>query len=235
MVLGTLFALLQEVFFFAAYVNGGNSFPEPLSPEEEARCIALAAEGDEEARRMLIEHNLRLVAHIAKKYAGNRREQDDVISIGAIGLIKAVSTFRPNRGTALATYAARCIENEILMSIRAEKKQAGEVSLSESIGTDRDGNDVSLAEVLGSEPTLVSDEVELRIAAEQLRALLRRCLSERERVVIELRYGLTGGHCMPQREIAALMGISRSYVSRIEKKALVKLNAAFQERNTPIT
>lgn len=230
MVLTTLFSLLQEVFFFAAYVHGGNAFPEPLPSAEEARCIALAAEGDREARAMLIEHNLRLVAHIAKKYAGNRRDQDDVISIGAIGLIKAVSTYRPNRGTALATYAARCIENEILMSIRAEKKQAGEVSLSEPIGLDRDGNDVSLAEILGSEPDLVANEVELRMDAEQLRAMLRGCLSERERTVIELRYGLSGGRCMPQREIAELMGISRSYISRIEKKALTKLNAAFRER-----
>ncbi len=221
--------LFRDVFFFAAYVNGGNSFPEPLSPQEEKNYLMLCAQGDGEARAKLIEHNLRLVAHIAKKYSGVGRDSDDIISIGTIGLIKAVSTYNVHKGTALATYAARCIENEILMSIRAEKRQAGEVSLHETIGTDRDGNDISLAEILGSEPTLVSDQVELHIASEQLRELMRQCLTDRERMVIQLRYGLYGGYCMAQREIASMMDISRSYVSRIEKKALGKLNQAFKD------
>jgi len=225
--LDVLFQFFKEIFFFAAYINNTNSFPEPLTPEQEKDCLARSAKGDEEARSMLIEHNLRLVAHIAKKFTGNGRNNDDIISIGTIGLIKAVSTYDMHKGTALATYAARCIENEILMSIRSEKRQATEVSLYDSIGTDRDGNDISLAEVLGSDPSLVGDEVEMRIAAQQLRELVREHLTERERVVIELRYGLAGNFCMTQREIAKMLDISRSYVSRIEKKALIKLCQVF--------
>lgn len=226
--LNILFQLFKDIFFFAAYVNGGNSFPEPLNPEEEKQCLERCALGDDEARACLIEHNLRLVAHIAKKFASAGRDSDDMISIGTIGLIKAVSTYNMHKGTALATYAARCIENEILMSIRSEKRQATEISLYDAIGTDRDGNDISLAEVLGSDPSLVCDEVEARLAAEQLRRLIRLHLSDRERLVIELRYGLAGRFCMTQREIAQMLDISRSYVSRIEKKALCKLNHAFR-------
>lgn len=211
--LDALFQLFREIFFFAAYVNNTNSFPEPLSPEEERECLKRSAKGDEQARAALIEHNLRLVAHIAKKFACNGRNNDDIISIGTIGLIKAVSTYDMHKGTALATYAARCIENEILMSIRSERRQATEVSLYDSIGTDRDGNDITLADVLGSEAGVVGDEVETRIAAQQLRELIRLHLSERERLVIELRYGLAGRFCLTQREIAKILDISRSYVS----------------------
>lgn len=225
--LDVLIQLCKDIFFFAAYINGGNSFPEPLSAEQEKSCLERCAFGDDEARGMLIEHNLRLVAHIAKKFTSAGRDSDDMISIGTIGLIKAVSTYDMHKGTALATYAARCIENEILMSIRSEKRQATEVSLYDAIGTDRDGNDISLAEVLGSDASLVGDEVEMRLAAEQLRKLIRQHLTERERMVIELRYGLAGKFCMTQREIAQMLDISRSYVSRIEKKALGKLNQAF--------
>jgi len=222
--------LFQDIFFFTAYVNGGNSFPEPLPPAQEQELIALCVAGDQEARAKLIEHNLRLVAHIAKKYA-NGRDMDDIISIGTIGLIKAVSTFNTTKGTALATYAARCIENEILMSIRAEKRLTNEVSLQESIGTDKDGNDISLADLLGSSETLVSDEAELNIASQHLMRIMKKVLTERERVVIQLRYGILGGPCLAQREIANMLDISRSYVSRIEKKALMKLNHAFAEEN----
>lgn len=225
--LNLLLQLFKDIFFFAAYVNGGNSFPEPLSADEEHDCLERCACGDNDARARLIEHNLRLVAHIAKKFTSSGRDNDDIISIGTIGLIKAVSTYNMHKGTALATYAARCIENEILMSIRSEKRQATEISLYDAIGTDRDGNDISLAEVLGSDPSLVCDEVEARLAAEQLRRLIRQHLSDRERLVIELRYGLAGKFCMTQREIAQMLDISRSYVSRIEKKALCKLNQAF--------
>lgn len=225
--LNLLLQLFKDIFFFAAYVNGGNSFPEPLSADEERDCLERCACGDNDARAQLIEHNLRLVAHIAKKFTSSGRDNDDIISIGTIGLIKAVSTYNMHKGTALATYAARCIENEILMSIRSEKRQATEISLYDAIGTDRDGNDISLAEVLGSDPSLVCDEVEARLAAEQLRRLIRQHLSDRERLVIELRYGLAGKFCMTQREIAQMLDISRSYVSRIEKKALCKLNQAF--------
>lgn len=224
-----LFQLFREIFFFAAYVNTNSSFPPPLKPEEEAQCLRLCAAGDEEARAKLIEHNLRLVAHIAKKYAVSGRETDDVISIGTIGLIKAVSTYKGNKGTTLATYAARCIENEILMSVRAEKKQQGEVSLYDPIGTDRDGNEISLSDVLGSDPEQVQNDVELNLSKEQLRRYIGKALTDRERLVIELRYGICGGRCLAQREVADLLDISRSYVSRIEKKALQKLNCAFQE------
>ena len=226
--LDILMQLCKDIFFFAAYINNGNSFPEPLTPEQEKECLARYAKGDEEARSMLIEHNLRLVAHIAKKFTGTNRDSDDVISIGTIGLIKAVSTYDAQKGTALATYAARCIENEILMSIRSDKRRPCEISLNDAIGTDRDGNDISLAEVIGTDDSLVGDEVELRIAVEQLRRLIKKHLTDRERLVIELRYGLAGNFCMTQREIANMLDISRSYVSRIEKKALNKLCEVFE-------
>lgn len=220
-----IFQLFKEIFFFAAYVNTGSSFPEPLTAAQEADCLHRMREGDDSARGELIEHNLRLVAHIAKKYVTNTRESDDIISIGTIGLIKAVSTYDAGKGTMMATYASRCIENEILMALRAEKKTNSEVSLHDPIGTDKDGNEVSLSEILGTDPDQVMLDVESSIAAQKLRALIAKVLTRRERTVIELRYGITGGRCMAQREVAALLDISRSYVSRIEKKALQKLNA----------
>lgn len=194
--LDILIQVLRDFYIFAAYIGNGNSFPEPLGETEEKACLERCAKGDEYARATLIEHNLRLVAHIAKKYAYAGRESDDIISIGTIGLIKAVSTYDRHKGTALATYAARCIENEILMSIRSEKRQAAEVSLYDPMGTDRDGNDILLAEVLGSDSSAVCDEVIMRINAEQLRKLIIKNLSDRERIVIELRYGLAGRFCM---------------------------------------
>jgi RNA polymerase sporulation-specific sigma factor len=224
-----LLAFLKDLFFFAAFVNSGTSFPEPLSPEQEKEYLKQYAEGSEEARVILIEHNLRLVAHIAKKYSSSGVENDDIISIGTIGLIKAVSTYNAEKSTALATYAAKCIENEVLMSLRSEKRRSGEVSINDAIGTDRDGNEISLVDVLGTDPNQVQYDVEVRIASEQLRRMITKVLTWRERTVIELRYGLTGNYPMPQREIAALLGISRSYVSRIEKKALHKLNHAFHK------
>lgn len=224
MIVQALIELFGGIFAFVGHINGGSSFPEPLSPQEEKDCIERLEKGDEEARRLLIEHNLRLVAHIAKKYSAPRRDADDVISIGIVGLIKAVSTFNSQKGNTLATYAARCIENEILMSLRAEKKQAGEVSLSEPIGVDKDGNEISLSEVLGSDGDEIHNVVELAVAGEYLRQAMDKVLTPRERRVIELRYGLYGTRAAPQREIAKMMGISRSYISRIEKKALHKLN-----------
>ena len=230
--LDLFFQIFKDIFFFAGYVGTNGSFPEPLPQEEEQACIKRLAQGDPAARATLIEHNLRLVAHIAKKYAGPRRDQDDLISIGTVGLIKAVSTFDPKKNSALATYAARCIENEILMSLRAEKKQNGEVSLSDPIGVDGDGNEISLADILGSEPEQVQWDVESRIASEQVRRAVDAALSGRERTVIKLRYGLLGGRCMPQREVAALLGISRSDVSRLEKKAIGTLNAHLGQAET---
>ena len=221
-----LFDLLCELFFFAAYVKSGSSFPEPLSPAEEQRHLAALAAGSEEAREALIAHNLRLVAHIAKKYARAGRDIDDLISIGTIGLIKAVSTFDANKGSALSAYASRCVENEILMSLRAERRQVSEVSLSDAVGLDNDGNDVTLLDILGSDPDTVIDEVQAHLDTERIRMTMQRVLTEREYVVIRLRFGLFGAYRMAQREVASLLGISRSYVSRIEKKALSKLSCA---------
>lgn len=227
----SLISLLQELVFFVGYVKNGSSFPPQLSAEEEQRYITALSNGDENARSKLIEHNLRLVAHISKKYAGNRREMDDLISIGTIGLIKAVSTFNHKKGASLASYASKCIENEILMNIRAERKRSGEVSIQDSIGMDKDGNDVSLLDILGTEDTIVSDEVERRLDVAKLKQVMEQNLTKREYLVVRLRYGLTGGPGMPQRVVAQMLGISRSYVSRIEKKAIEKLTRAFEKEN----
>ena len=224
-----LLELLQELLLLAGYVGTGSSFPEPLSPAEEAGYLADMAAGSQEARDALITHNLRLVAHIAKKYVRFGRDADDIISIGAIGLIKAVSTYDAAKGTALSSYASRCIENEILMSIRLERKQVSEVSISEPIGLDNDGNNISIAEVLGTDPDLIFDTVRRRLDAEQIRAAMERSLSAREFTVVRLRFGLFGARRLSQREISNILGISRSYVSRIEKKALQKLDAALEK------
>ena len=203
-----------------------SSFPNPLTEKEEQHYVKLLEQGDPAARKALIEHNLRLVAHIAKKYVGPAASQDDLISIGTIGLIKAVSTFDANKGSALSAYASRCVENEILMSLRAERRQVSEVSLSDAVGLDNDGNDVTLLDILGSDPDTVIDEVQAHLDTERIRRTMQRVLTEREYVVIRLRFGLFGAYRMAQREVASLLGISRSYVSRIEKKALAKLSDA---------
>lgn len=200
-----------------------NNFPPALTKEDELILLKRLQEGDAAARNELVEHNLRLVAHIAKKYAGRGRDNDDLISIGTVGLIKAIGTFKPERGHAVAAYAARCIENEILMSIRSERKQRGEVPFGEPIGVDRDGNEITLADVLSSD-----DDVPIEVEAREEALLLRRAVNEvltpREKQVIIMRYGLCGEEMYPQREVGRVLGISRSYVSRIEKKALKKLN-----------
>ena len=206
-------------------VSVGGSFPKPLTETEEQELLARCADGDCEARNQLIEHNLRLVAHIIKKYYAASSEQDDLISIGTIGLIKAVNTYKPDKGTKLATYTARCIENEILMHFRAAKKLAGEVSLSDPIETDKEGNALALMDIISTEDESI-DEVDLKDTYLTLYKSLS-VLEERERNIISLRYGILG--CkkpMTQREIAEKWGISRSYVSRIEKKALEKLRKA---------
>lgn len=224
-----LLELLQELFLLAGYVGGSGSFPPPLPAAEEARLVRQMQSGSEEAREKLITHNLRLVSHIAKKYVRCGRDADDVISIGTIGLIKAVSTFDAQKSTALSSYASRCIENEILMSIRLERKQVAEVSISEPIGLDSDGNNISIAEVLGTEPDMIFDAVRQRLDTERIFRTMQWALTERESTVVRLRYGLFGMQRLSQREIANLLGISRSYVSRIEKKALEKLNTALEK------
>ena len=202
------------------------SFPKPLSDKEEKYYIEQYENGDEEAKKILIERNLRLAAHIAKKYSSQSHTMDDFISIGTIGLIKAVNTYRSSRSVRLATYAAKCIENEILMSIRASKKNSSEVSLNVSIGTDKDGNEISLNDILGTEPDAVADDISLKIQVQQMINTMNKVLSERERLVLIHRYGILGRVPRTQREVAAILGISRSSVSRIEKKALEKMRAA---------
>ena len=202
------------------------SFPKPLSDKEEKYYIEQYENGDEEAKKILIERNLRLAAHIAKKYSSQSHTMDDFISIGTIGLIKADNTYSSSRSVRLATYAAKCIENEILMSIRASKKNSSEVSLNVSIGTDKDGNEISLNDILGTEPDAVADDISLKIQVQQMINTMNKVLSERERLVLIHRYGILGRVPRTQREVAAILGISRSYVSRIEKKALEKMRAA---------
>ena len=200
-----------------------SSFPNPLTEKEEQHYVKLLEQGDPAARKALIEHNLRLVAHIAKKYAGPAASQDDLISIGTIGLIKAVGTYSGKKSTRLATYAAKCIENEILMSIRASKRVRQEISLSLPIGVDKDGNEISFNDILGTDTDEIIDSIDLKIQVSNLRNALKEALTEREQTVVIARYGLDGSEPKPQREIARALGISRSYVSRIEKKALDKL------------
>ncbi|HEY8349025.1 MAG TPA: RNA polymerase sporulation sigma factor SigK [Clostridia bacterium] len=216
--------VLGSIVFQLGYVTNANSFPQPLTPEEEQKYIAAYKEGSEDARNILIERNLRLVAHIVKKYSTFSSDIDDLISIGTIGLIKAISTFDQSKGTRLATYAARCIENEILMQIRSTKKIQSEVSLHDPIGVDREGNEITLIDVIGNETESVIDEVELKLQVKRLYNKMKSVLKKREKTVLELRYGLLNGTSKTQREIAGMLGISRSYVSRIEKKAIKKLS-----------
>ena len=227
MLFPALFALGGAFFFLILRVQGADGcFPKPLTPDKEAELLRkMQQEHDENARAQLIEHNLRLVAHIVKKYYASSAEQDDLISIGTIGLIKAVSTFRPDKNIRLATYASKCIQNELLMHFRQKRKHAGELSLSDALETDGDGNALSLQDVICCEDDGLSS-VEEHDRYNAMHQALAACLSPREREIIRLRYGLGPPAPLPQREIAKLMGISRSYVSRIEKRALEKLRCA---------
>lgn len=221
-----LMKIASAVYFFALHVKGAGSFPPPLSAEREAELLEKSRNGDDDARNELIEHNLRLVAHIVKKYYNTGADQDDMISIGTIGLIKAVSTFNADKGIHLATYASRCIENEILMFFRNQKKTAQDVFISDPIDTDKDGNTLTLIDVIADKSD-IADEIDTKIKVEKLRVILPVCLTERERLIIEMRYGLCGREELTQREIAKKLNISRSYVSRIEKSALEKLRKQF--------
>lgn len=209
------------------------TFQKPLSEEKEAYYIRMYLEGSKEesekAKQILIERNLRLVAHIVKKYQNVEENPEDLISIGTIGLIKAIHTFDGTKGSKLATYAARCIDNELLMMLWARRKTARDVSLYEPIGTDKEGNEISLLDITCAEGTDAFELLSTREDVEKLRKILTNALSSRELEVIKLRYGLAGEHEMTQREIGQLLGISRSYVSRIEKKALRKLRIAFED------
>ena len=219
--------LLQEGLFFLGYVTGRSEFPKQLPRAEEEALVSRMAEGDDDARQVLITHNLRLVSHIARKYTVPGYGQDDLISIGVIGLIKAVNSYKPQSGTALGTYAARCIENEILMTLRASRKYRGDVSLQDSVGTDGEGNDITYMDILGTDPDDLENAVIRRVTLERVHQVLS-SLPPRERLVLEMRYGLTDGKQHPQHEVAAVLGISRSYVSRVEKKAIALLKEAIE-------
>ena len=219
--------LLLNSMLLMLRIAPGDSFPKPLRREEEKEYLDRWLAGDLEARNILVEHNLRLVAHIVKKYYQND-DADDLISIGSIGLIKGIHTYRPDKGVRLATYASRCIENEILMAFRARRKTAGDVSLSEALDTDEDGGGLRIMDVIATEDDL-ADQIGSRELCQKLREHIGQCLNEREARIICLRYGLDGANPMTQLETARECGISRSYVSRLEKRALEKLRTALEE------
>lgn len=219
---------LSKLLYLALHLESNGVFPKPLTSKEETECFKLIEEGNQEGKNRLIEHNLRLVAHIIKKYYSNSREQDDLISIGTIGLIKAVSTFDYKKGTRFATYASKCIENEILMHFRTLKKTASEIHFEQSVDVDRDGNELKLMDIVADSGCMV-ETVDLRIKSQQLYKFLNECLDERECEIIKLRYGLYGKHPLTQREVAKRLNISRSYVSRIEKKALHTLRKKYEK------
>ncbi|MEI3184300.1 MAG: RNA polymerase sporulation sigma factor SigK [Lachnospiraceae bacterium] len=199
------------------------TFPNPLTPAKERECLERLKEGDQEARRLLIEHNMRLVAHVVKKYQYTDYDTEDLLSVGTIGLIKAVNTFKPDRGSRLATYAAKCVENEILMLLRSHKKYSREVSLYEPIGVDKDGESIHLVDVIQMENEDVLEQMILDQDVRELYQAYKTCLNDNEKQVVRMRYGLFGGKEYTQREIAQAMGLSRSYISRIEKRGLEKI------------
>ena len=211
------------------YIQGGNLFPEPLTPEEERKCLIQMSKGDEESRNILIERNLRLVAHVAKKYSTSKVEQDDLISIGTIGLIKGINSFNIEKGARLSTYVSRCIDNEILMHLRATKKLGAEVYLNEPIGKDKDDNVVTLQEMLENDERNIEDEVDIKMKVKLLYEKMKNSSKDRQKTILELHFGLDGSKPKTQNEIARTMGISRSYVSRIETKALEKLAREIKE------
>lgn len=223
-----LWAILQKCFFFTGAIEKG-SYPRPLTKEEEQKYLDLMEQGDPEARDILIRHNMRLVAHIAKKYTGSA-ETDDLISVGSIGLIKAIGTYSRGKGTTLSTYTARCIENEILMLLRSNKKHKNTLSLTDPVGEDKEGNELTLMELLSEKEESVFDSVEKSILRDRLDRLMKKTLTEREYTVLCLRYGFSSPP-LPQREVAAKLNISRSYISRIEKKAVQKLKESLKQAN----
>ncbi|MBQ2667546.1 MAG: RNA polymerase sporulation sigma factor SigK [Clostridia bacterium] len=219
---------LSSVLFCFLHIQNSGSFPKALSAAEERRCLEQMAKGDRAARQKLIEHNLRLVAHIAKKYYVEENDRDDLVSIGTIGLIKGIDSFKPDKGIRLSSYASRCIENEILMFFRSAKKTAQDISLDEPIDTDKDGNTLTLLDTIATEDRILED-IDLRMKTRKLYDILGKVLSAREREIIILRYGLAGQRPLVQREVAKKLHISRSYISRIEKKALEKLRRQLGE------
>lgn len=227
--ISSFIAFLQSSVFVVGYIQSSNLFPEPLSSEEERECLERYANGDEEARNILIERNLRLVAHVCKKYASTNVANDDLISIGTIGLIKGINSFNMEKGVRLATYVSRCIDNEILMYLRTNKKTQSELYLNEAIGKDKDDNEITLIDVLENEEKNIEDELDLKMKIKKMYQKIKDVLKDRERLIIELRFGLNGKNPKTQNEIAEMLDISRSYVSRIETKAIGKLSKEFKE------
>ena len=223
-----LSALAGGFLYFALHLTASGSFPRPLKVAQERECLQKIKEGDHQARDYFIEHNLRLVAHIIKKYYASYKEQEDLISIGTIGLIKAVGTFDSNKGIRFATYASRCIENEILMHFRGRKKYAQDLYIQDPIDVDTDGNALTLMDIMAQDGDILED-VDRKLKGDRLHSYINQALDAREQQVIRLRYGLDGKAPMAQREVAALLGISRSYVSRIEKKAVGILRRCFAD------
>ena len=215
--------LLKQLFVLMGYVSNLNSFPRQLTKKEENELLEKYKNGDEDAKNKLIEHNLRLVAHIAKKYSSVFKDCDDAISIGTIGLIKGITSYNFEKSTKLSTYISRCIENEILMSVRQNKKTQNEISIDEPIGTDSEGNNITFNDILSDDGDEILDTVNMKMVKGALGKLLDKVLDKRERQIIIMRYGLSGKGEHTQHEIAKILGISRSYVSRIEKRALEKL------------
>ena len=224
--------IIGNITFLTAYITGNNSFPQPLCEKEEKSYLTkFNEEGDLLAKGILVERNLRLVAHIVKKYSYPGKDVDDLISIGTVGLIKAIDSFDTSKGIRLATYAARCIENEILMLIRNNKKTKGDVYLQDPIGTDKDGNEITLIDVLSSDEDSIFKIVENKMQIKNLYDKINFVLKDREKIIIQMRYGVPNGSPLTQREIALILGISRSYVSRIEKSALKRLNRELKDTN----
>ncbi len=224
MIIETFMTFLSRIFLFTSFVNNNGSFPKPLPPDEEKSYFERYKNGDREAYDVLVRHNLRLVAHIVKKYS-NAGEADDLISVGSIGLIKGIETFEPNKGCQLTTYAAKCIENEILMYIRANKKHRQAVSLYESVGTDKEGNDIALMDVIPQQNDGYA-EIENNIVLEKVKDIMHDVLNPTEQQVVSMRYGLEDSNALTQSQVAKELKISRSYVSRIEKKAIEKIGKA---------
>ena len=224
---GLISWFLEHMLYFALHLDSTTVFPKPLSAEKEAEAFVRMAEGDASARSKLIEHNLRLVAHVVKKYYSPNVDSEELISIGTIGLIKAVNSFNNSKSTRFATYAAKCIENEVLMFFRSAKKSARDVYLDEPVDTDKDGNSMSLMDIIAEDDNMV-DRIEVMIHSKQLYGFIEECLDEREKEIIRHRYGLYGLKPLTQREVADKLNISRSYVSRIEKKALEKLKDRYE-------
>lgn len=222
--------LFSNIIFFALHLGSPNLFPKPLSKKDEETAVKKAMKGDINARNLLIEHNLRLVVHIIKKYYANNSDQDDLISIGTIGLIKGINSFNPNKGVRLATYASRCIENEILMHFRSVKKTAQDISMNEPIETDSEGNPLTLADIISTEDTIV-DDLQEKANKLRVRQLVENIKNKRDKMIIILRYGLDGAEPMTQQEVADLLGISRSYVSRIETRVLSEMRKEFDKKD----